>query len=85
MQIAKQFDPTTVKKIAHSALIALGAFAAAFLTVMGMQLQAYLEKGVPLDWRVALAAGLTAVFSWIIASIKQWLKGEDPSLGKGKK
>ncbi len=85
MQIAKQFDPETVKKIAHSTLIALGAFSATFLTVMSIQLQAFLEKGEPLDWRPAVAAGLTAVFAWLIASIRQWLKGVAPELGGKRK
>lgn len=76
MQIAKQFDPETIRKIWKSAEIASAGFLAGAVPLFILEMKDFILSGDPIDYRIPVAAGITAVGAWLYNTIQQWLKGK---------
>ena len=70
MQIANQFDPTTLKKLKHSALLSLAGFAAVALPTLLPDILR-LAQGHPV-----LVSLVSVSVPFIINSLREFLKGE---------
>lgn len=76
---AFSFDADTLSSIRNSALIALGGIAVTVIPVFVTQLTDYLSSGTPFDWRMLLTMCVSGVGSWVVASVRQYVIGDEPN------
>lgn len=71
MQIAKRFDITTLKKMGISALLLVGGVLATYLSDNALKLVG--AVGIPDEYKPLVVPAYT----WLINSVKEWIKGEE--------
>lgn len=71
MQIAKQFDITTLKKMGISALLLVGGVLATYLSDNALKLVG--AVGIPDEYKPLVVP----VYTWLINTVKEWIKGEE--------
>lgn len=69
-QIAKSFDPITIKKIKKSAQIALVSFLIAVIPMLQQDILAALAD------KPYVVAGITAFGGWVYNALRQWKAGQ---------
>ena len=77
MQIKNSFDPETIKKIKSSALIVTATEAIVVVPMFATELTQYVLNHDPIDWRTPVAMSIGIFSTWIVASVRQWMKGKD--------
>jgi len=70
MQIKKAFDKATIDKLKKSALIALAGFAITAISTLIPNFQEAFQSNP------TLAALVAVVGSWLVNTLKEWVKGE---------
>lgn len=71
MQISKRFDITTLKKMGISALLLVGGVLATYLSDNALKLVG--AVGIPDEYKPLVVPAYT----WLINSVKEWIKGEE--------
>lgn len=72
-------DGITPRKIGISALIALGGVLVVTVPFLSNELIDYIKTGAAIDWKTPLTVLIGGFSTWVVASIREVIKGVDPS------
>ncbi len=75
-QLAWKLDDITQSKIWKSAQIALGGYVLLAVPYLSEELISYLSSGNPIDWKNLLIMFIGASSTWVVASVREWVKGK---------
>jgi hypothetical protein len=74
-QIARRFDPETMRKIKNGIAISLTGLLVTVLPVLASELSAWLDGGDPVNWSMVVGMCVSALSTAAVNALKQWLAG----------